>query len=124
MALIVDDHWIEIDFGDVIGMIECKLRQLHHEIGQRLGVGCRQAAIRPENSRTFKAPEQCECCIAIERHRRERNVTHGLDQNAPEADHEQWAPARVAVDAEDQFAPGRRHSLHEYALDLRSGCMP
>ena len=55
----------------------------------------------------------------IERHRRQRDVAERLDQYAAEPDHQQRTPVRIAVDAEDDFASGRRHRLHQDAVDAR-----
>ena len=55
----------------------------------------------------------------IERYGRERHVADCLDQNAPEADHQQRPPSRIAVDAENDLATRRCHWLHEDAIDAR-----
>ena len=55
----------------------------------------------------------------IERHRRERHVAERLDQNAAEANHQQQSPGGIAVDAENDLATGRRHRLHQHAVDMR-----
>ena len=44
VALGVHDHRVEIDLGDVVGVVGGKVRQLHHQVGKRVDIGRRRAA--------------------------------------------------------------------------------
>ena len=115
----MDYDRIEIDRGNVVGMVGRKLRQPDHEVGERRGVRRRHAAIALEQLGALEAADQRAGGGVIERHGSERDIAQRLDQNAAEADHQQQSPRRVAADPENDLAPGRRHRLHQHAVDVR-----
>ncbi len=79
----VHDDGIEVDFGDVVGMVGGEVRQPHHQFGERVGVGRRRAAMRPEQRRALEAAEQAQRGLVIERHRRQRDVAERFDRTPP-----------------------------------------
>ena len=113
------DHRIEIDLGNIVGMVGGKPRQRDHQVGERLDVRRRRAAVAAEHLRASEAAEQGARGGLIERHRRQRHIAERLDQHAAEPGHQHQAPCRVAIDAENDFAAGRRHRLHQHAVDAR-----
>ena len=117
----VDDDRVEVDLGDQVGVVGGKARQR----GDQLGEGGASAGLAPRTPSSRAAPLSSpisrERLVGADRHRREDDIAQHLDMDAAEPDHQHRAEIGVAGDAEDDFDAGRRHLLHEHALDRGTG---